>query len=55
MSAKKTGGTAGRRRAADQARAAYMAEHNIRRTTFRDPITNKIKPIGSPIGVGIKG
>jgi len=40
MGAKKTGGTAGRRRAADQARAAYMAAKGIKRTTFRDPINN---------------
>jgi len=46
MGARKTGGTAGRRRAADSKRAAQMAEQGIKRTTFRDPITNKIIPIG---------
>jgi hypothetical protein len=50
MSAKKTGGTAGRRRAADQARAAYMATHNVKRTTFRDPITNNIVACGTVPG-----
>lgn len=46
MSAQKSGGTRGRRRAADAKRAAQMAADGIKRTTFRDPITNKIIPIG---------
>lgn len=46
MGAKKAGTTAGRRRAADSKRAAQMAADGIKRTTFRDPITNKIIPIG---------
>lgn len=54
MSAKKTGGTAGRRRAADQARAAYMAAHNVRRTSFRDPITGSMRPLGSYPGMSSK-
>jgi len=36
MSAKKSGGSAGRQRAKD----------GVKRTTYRDPITNKIVPIG---------
>ncbi len=46
MAAKKTGGTAGRRRAKDSAAAAQMAKDGVKRTTYRDPITNKIVPIG---------
>ena len=45
MSAKKTGGTAGRQRAADSARAAWMAAKGIKRTMMRDPITYKMVPI----------
>jgi len=26
--------------------AAYMAKHGVKRTTFRDPITNNIVPMG---------
>lgn len=52
MGAKKTGGTASRRRAADSARAAQMAKDGVRRTTYRDPITNLIVPIGSVPGKG---
>lgn len=50
MAAKKTGGTAGRRRAADQARAAYMAKHGVVRSTYRDPITYRIVPVGAVPG-----
>lgn len=57
MSAKKTGGTGNRLKNANQARAAFMAAHGIKRTTFRDPITNAIRPIGAYPGMkgGIKG
>ena len=47
MGAKKTGGGATNRRAADVARAAYMAKHGVKRTTFRDPITNNIVACGT--------
>lgn len=50
MSAKKTGGTAGRNRAKNQAMAAQMAKDGVKRTTYRDPITNKMIPIGSVPG-----
>jgi hypothetical protein len=50
MSTKKSGGGLGRRRAADQARGAYMALHNVKRTTFRDPITNNIVACGTVPG-----
>jgi hypothetical protein len=46
MSAKKSGGSAGRQRAKDSAAAAQMAKDGVKRTTYRDPITNKIVPIG---------
>lgn len=49
--AQKTGGSAGRTRAANSARASYMKEHNIRRTTFRDPITGSIRAMGSYPGM----
>lgn len=57
MSAKKSGGGLGRRRAGDQARAKFMADHGIKRTTFRDPITGAMRPIGSYPGMAgkIKG
>ena len=44
MSAKKTGGTAGRRRAADSARAAFLAAHGVKRTHHRDPINGNMVP-----------
>jgi hypothetical protein len=47
MAARKDGGSAGRRRAADSARASYMAAHGVTRTTYRDPITNKMRAIGT--------
>lgn len=50
MAAKKGGGGLGRRRAADQSRAAYMAAHGVKRTTFRDPITNAIVACGTVPG-----
>ena len=50
MAAKKGGGGLGRRRASDQARAAYMVAHGVRRTTFRDPITGSIVAIGTVPG-----
>ena len=54
MSARKGGGGLGRRRAADQARAAYMAAKGVKRTTFRDPITNEMRAVGSYPGT-VKG
>jgi hypothetical protein len=50
MSAKKTGGSAGRQRAADSARASFMAAQGVKRTTFRDPITNQIVACGTVPG-----
>ena len=47
MGAKKTGGTAGRRRAKDSAAAAQLAKDGVKRHTYRDPITYKIIPIGA--------
>ena len=54
MSARKGGGGLGRRRAADQARAAYMAAKGVKRTTFRDPITNQMRALGTYPGT-VKG
>lgn len=34
--------------------ASYMAKHNIRRHTFRDPITNAIRAIGAYPGMSGK-
>lgn len=50
MSAKKTGGTAGRNRQKNSAMAAQMAKDGVTRTTYRDPITNKMVPIGTVPG-----
>lgn len=50
MGAKKTGGTAGRRRQKDSAAAAQMAKDGVVRRTYRDPITNKLVPIGTVPG-----
>lgn len=36
----------------DKARAAWMAKKGIKRTTFRDPITNRMVPIGTVPGRG---
>lgn len=47
MSAKKTGGTAGRNRAKNSAMAAMLAKQGVKRTTFRDPITNNIVACGT--------
>lgn len=56
MGAKKTGGGAANRRNANIAMAVYMAKHNIKRTTHRDPITNKIVANGTYPGTsGGKG
>lgn len=49
--ATKTGGTAGRQRNRNQAMAAYMAQRGEKRTTFRDPITNKIRQCGEYPGM----
>jgi hypothetical protein len=57
MSAKKTGGARANKRAADVARASAMAKQGVKRTTFRDPITGNIRPVGSYPGMSgaIKG
>lgn len=47
MSAKKTGGTAGRNRAKNSAMAAALAKQGVKRTTFRDPITYGIVSVGT--------
>ena len=47
MAAKKTGGGAANRRARDVAHAAYLAKHGVKRTTHRDPISNKIVANGT--------
>lgn len=52
MSARKSGGTAGRRRAADSAMAAQLAKDGVKRTTFRCPITYKMLPVGAYPGRG---
>lgn len=54
MGAKKSGGTAGRRRARDSAAAAQLAKDGVKRTTYRDPITNKIVSIGTYPGTHSK-
>lgn len=46
MAAKKGGGTAARMRNKNQEMAARMAKEGVKRTTYRDPITYKIVPIG---------
>lgn len=46
MAAKKGGGNAGRQRQKDSEMAARMAREGVKRTTYRDPITYKIVPIG---------
>lgn len=51
-------GAASNKRNRDKSRAAYMKAHGVGRTTFRDPITNKIVPIGAYPGMAtgkIKG
>ncbi len=47
MSARKSKIAGANRRNADVARAAYMAAHGIKRTTFRDPITNQMVACGT--------
>lgn len=46
MSAKKTGGGAGRQRAKNQAMAASMAAQGIKRTSCRCPICHKLVGLG---------
>ena len=58
MAAKKSGGSLGRRRAADQSRAKHMADDGVVRSSFRDPILNVMRPVGTypgTIGGKIKG
>ena len=40
MAASNSGGGAARQRAKNQAMAAYMAAHGVKRSTFRCPICN---------------
>lgn len=47
MSAKKTGGTAGRQRAKNQAMAAAMAAQGIKRNTCRCPVCHHLVSLGS--------
>ena len=35
--------------------AAYMAKMGVKRTTFRDPITNSVVPMGTYPGTGRRG
>ena len=52
----KTGSGDPGHKAKNSAMAAYMAKKGIRRTTFRDPITYKIVPMGTyPGGKGAVG
>lgn len=50
MAAKKNGGTAARNKAKNIAMAAQLAKDGVKRTTYRDPITYKIVPIGTVPG-----
>lgn len=50
MGAKKSGGTASRQKAKNAKMAADMARAGVQRTTYRDPITNRIVPIGRAPG-----
>lgn len=47
MSAKKSKVSSTNRRNADVARAAYMAAHGVKRTTYRDPILNTMRACGT--------
>lgn len=53
MGARKTGGS--NHRAHDSKRAKDMAAAGVKRTTFRDPITNRIVPIGTVPGTNQRG
>lgn len=44
-------GAATNKRNRDKARAAYMKAHSVVRTTYRDPITNQMRPIGTYPGM----
>lgn len=55
MAAKKTGGGSTNRRTANIAMAAYLAKHNVKRTTHRDPITGNIVANGTYPGTKSKG
>ena len=46
MGAKKSGGNANRQKVKNQEMAARMAREGVKRTTYRDPITYRIVPIG---------
>jgi hypothetical protein len=54
MSARKSKTAGTNRRNADVARAAYMAAKGIKRTMFRDPITNKMVACGTYPGTQSK-
>lgn len=45
--AKKTGSNDPGHSNKNKMMTAYMAKHNIKRTTMRDPITNNIVPMGT--------
>ncbi len=47
MSAHKTGGTAGRNKAKNQAMASQMAKDGVKRTTMSHPITHQLVGIDS--------
>lgn len=52
--AQKTGSGDPGGKAKNSAMAAHMAKKGVKRTTYRDPITNRMVPIGSyPGGKGI--
>ena len=50
----KTGSGDPGHKARNSAMAAYMAKHGVKRTTFRDPITNNIVVMGTIPGTGRK-
>lgn len=50
MGAKRSGGTSSRLRNKNQKMAADMAAAGVKRTHYRDPITNKLVPIGTVPG-----
>ena len=55
---KSASGAAKQKRASDIKRAAFMAKHGVKRTTYRDPITNVMRAVGTYPGVNggkIKG
>lgn len=55
MGAFKSGGTGNRLKNKNSKMAADMAAAGVKRTMYRDPITNKMRPIGTYPGGKIKG